>query len=148
MGNWGFLGLKMVVLFLNSPKMSNDKCKQVKADVQTAAERNVLGRNRVKHRVCVFVTFFKFFFFFLQMESKKEPQPLCASEGNFSSRDSVGFAVGAGWGRSRGFCASHPSPQPLPEPLAVPGPAVCECPAATSGHQQPPAARVALCGCA
>lgn len=50
-----FLGFKMVILFLNRPKMRNDKCKQVKADVQIAAELNVLGRNRVKHRVCVSV---------------------------------------------------------------------------------------------
>lgn len=59
------MGFKIVILFLNNPKVSNDKCKQVKADVQIAAEGNVLGRNRVKHRgvcVCICVTLFKIYF--------------------------------------------------------------------------------------
>lgn len=36
-----FFGFRMVILFLNSPKMSSGKCRQVKADIQTAAEWNV-----------------------------------------------------------------------------------------------------------
>lgn len=52
----GFCGFKIVILFLKSPKMSDDKCKQVRADIQIAAELNILGRNAVKYRGCVRVS--------------------------------------------------------------------------------------------